>query len=426
MLSMIRPRLFASSEDLTEYLVGKQSSAHYQIYGVLETDRPLDEGLLALAVKWAYEAIPVLNCQLVLDSERPYWKRRLSCNRRELYSMVETKDADYAIQSFMSVSLDPCQDALVQVQLVRTTGKDFLCVKISQVCCDAIGIKEYTRVLAEAYNALAKGRAFAQKDFSERRDLDLILEHFGVKRYQQIPKAGSAAPFKPAPFPSLSGEYSLPRWSKCFLDKNEYVKLKNYAAAKTATIHDVLLTAFSRAYPPITGQLNKEYSVIVTTDLRCFAPKICPVVNFSGSFVVNTASYEGESFAAALIKLSQAIKRKKSSLSGIHEALRLNEALRLSYADLAKEIAHKRLGAEFCAPRFCGTGFFSQEVMFFGEAAVTKAYILPPPVFAPGFLLLLSTYNNILTIAAGYYQPAVSKETMDILLRSILQELRQL
>jgi NRPS condensation-like uncharacterized protein len=422
MLNMIKPRLYASSEDLANYVLGKKLSAHYQVFAVLEIDEHLDASLLILAAKWAYQAVPVLSCQLVLDGERPYWKRRLSCNRQELCSVVETQDVDYAIQSFMSVSLDPCQDALVQLRLVRKADRDLLCVKISHACSDAVGLKEYIATLAAAYNALVEGRAFVQKPFSDRRDLNLIMEHLGVKSYQEIARSINAMPCVAAGFPSLSKENSLPRWVKCSFDKNEYSKLRNYAAAQAATVNDALLTAFFRAYPKISGQLNTEYSAIVTADLRRFAKKVSPVANFSGRFRVTAASYEGESFTAALARVVHTTKKETNTMPGVVESLRWSEVLRLSYANFVQQVEAET--GDLCPPFFANTGFFSPEFIFFGQAAVSKAYILPPPLFAPGFMLLVSTYNNILTISAGYYQPAVPKQTMDILLTNIFKEIR--
>lgn len=425
MLNMMRPRLFASSEDLANYVIGKKASLHYQIFCVLEVDGKLDISLLMLAAKWAYQAGTVLNCQLVVDAEQPYWKHRLSYNRQEICSMVETEDIDYAIQSFMSVSLDPCQDALVQVRLFRKSSQDYLCVKISHACSDAVGVKEYVALLAEAYNALAKGQAFTHKPVTMRRDLKLILEHLGLNNYQELPKDGSAAPVPTAGFPALSREYSIPRWTKCFLNKAEYNKLKNYASAKHVTLNDVLLTAFGRAYAKLTQQ--QEYSVIVTIDLRRFSSKVSMVANFSGGFIVNAASYPGEGFATALVRAEQATKKAKGGLPGVHEALKLDKTLERSFLEFQEQIASERLkamGQGTCPPLFSNTGFFSSEVICFGETAIKNAYLLPPPLFAPGFLLLTSTYDDILTISAGYYQPAVPRETMDILMSGMLQELK--
>ncbi|MCE5284554.1 MAG: hypothetical protein LLG02_01715 [Pelosinus sp.] len=426
MLNMIRPCLYASSEDLAHYLIGQKASQHYQIFCVLEADGNLDERLLMLAAKWAYQAEPVLSCQLVPDAEKPYWKRRISYNHQEICSMVETEDVDYAVQSFMAVSLDPCQDSLVQVRLVRKANKDFLCVKISHVCCDAVGIKEYIAILAEAYNALTKGQAFTRKSVTGRRDLTLILEQLGLKNYQELPKRHSVMSTYTRGFPALSREHSIPRWGKCFIGKNEYNKLKNYAAASAVTVHDVLLTAFSRAYPRITGQLNIEYSVIVTTDLRRFAQNVSAVANFSGGFMVNAANYAGESFAAALARVARTTQKGKSGLPGVNESLELNEALRLSFADFSRQFANQSKALEdgSCPPLFSNTGFFTQQVIRLGETTVSNAYILPPPLFAPGFLLLMSSYDNILAISAGYYQPAVPKETVDIFMKDMLQELK--
>ncbi len=68
-------------------------------------------------------------------------------------------------------------------------------------------------------------------------------------------------------------------------------------------------------------------------------------------------------------------------------------------------------------------GFISKSLIKFGDNVVTDAYIAPPIVRAPGIILVASTYNGIITLGAGYYEPSVRKADMERLLNTIRDEL---
>jgi NRPS condensation-like uncharacterized protein len=59
----------------------------------------------------------------------------------------------------------------------------------------------------------------------------------------------------------------------------------------------------------------------------------------------------------------------------------------------------------------------------FGECTVTDAFIVPPVVAAPGFLLMVGTYNDIVTLAGGFYEAQASREDISKLLGKIRHEL---
>ena len=67
----------------------------------------------------------------------------------------------------------------------------------------------------------------------------------------------------------------------------------------------------------------------------------------------------------------------------------------------------------------------SDNLLKFGKRTVTDAYIVPPTVRAPGLLLMVSTYNGIMTLSAGYYEASMPDGIIEALLHSIKDELIQ-
>jgi NRPS condensation-like uncharacterized protein len=76
-----------------------------------------------------------------------------------------------------------------------------------------------------------------------------------------------------------------------------------------------------------------------------------------------------------------------------------------------------------CAPVLSNVGIVSKALIKFGDKVVTDAYIIPPVVRSPGLLLMTSTYNGVLTLAAGYYQDSILRENVEKLLNKIKDEL---
>jgi NRPS condensation-like uncharacterized protein len=83
------------------------------------------------------------------------------------------------------------------------------------------------------------------------------------------------------------------------------------------------------------------------------------------------------------------------------------------------------MGDNLCSATLSNVAFVSESPIKFGEKTVTDAYIIPPAVRAPGLLLLVSTYNGVLTLSLGYYKGSMHKRDAKGLLnkiRSILIE----
>ena len=74
-------------------------------------------------------------------------------------------------------------------------------------------------------------------------------------------------------------------------------------------------------------------------------------------------------------------------------------------------------------PGLSNLGYISNSLIRFGKNIVTDAYIIPPAIRAPGFLLLASSYNGILTMSIGYSKASISQRYMEGLLNTIKNEL---
>jgi NRPS condensation-like uncharacterized protein len=70
-------------------------------------------------------------------------------------------------------------------------------------------------------------------------------------------------------------------------------------------------------------------------------------------------------------------------------------------------------------------GIISKSIIKFGEATVNNAFFIPPVVSAPGVLLEVGTYNDIVTMSAGFFENTVLRNDMKRLLNNIKDELME-
>jgi NRPS condensation-like uncharacterized protein len=125
-----------------------------------------------------------------------------------------------------------------------------------------------------------------------------------------------------------------------------------------------------------------------------------------------------ESFNCTLTRVMRETKKIKEGLPG------LNDAMGGEYVDKASftyfnnyfkpifEISEVKVQCadsigNMAYPVISDLGYISSSLIRFGENVVTDAFIIPTAVRAPGFQLLISTYNDILTLSTGYYRGSI-------------------
>jgi len=135
----------------------------------------------------------------------------------------------------------------------------------------------------------------------------------------------------------------------------------------------------------------------------------------------------GESYNETLARIVPLMNEIKNNRPGLQSTIGLE---RLEKMPLCSTIDYYKMVSKWptvcgdkCAPVLSNLGYISGDLLKFGDSTVTDAYIIPPVVQAPGFLLLVSTYNGIMTLAAGYYENSVQDKQIEVLIEKIRDEL---
>jgi NRPS condensation-like uncharacterized protein len=166
--------------------------------------------------------------------------------------------------------------------------------------------------------------------------------------------------------------------------------------------------------------------------LRRYLPgnKAEAIRNFSGGVIIRVARLLGEPFEGTLSRVTSVMNRKKNqnpgyqSATGSERAEKLGFHRFLAFSKFMSQVSEiSSQNSFFCSPGLSNVGIISKSLIKFGENVVTEAYFIPPVVRAPGFLLVASSYNGIMTLAAGYYEGSISRRYLEKLLNKIKDEL---
>jgi NRPS condensation-like uncharacterized protein len=427
----------ANGHEICNY-VARYGLANFQIQAVMKFDGHLDFNKLSRAVRLSVDAQPIFGCRFI-ESDPPYWKRLNDIDNITFCSLEETGNSEEAVQRFIESPLDMDNDPMVKLKLIRAEQYDTLCVKINHTCCDAAGVKEYIQLLSGIYCSIdQENNAYLPKPrIGGRKDQERLFSTLGIKN----PEAGwnplLEIPKTMWTFPLKQSSMDAARFQVCRLSQEQLQLIYTFGKARGATVNDLILTAYYRAMFDISHSLyGVPMEIASTIDLRRYLPdqKTEAIRNLSGGFNTRIARVKDEPFEGTLSRVMHLMNKIKSGRPGLKNAMgaecveKMNFPKIVAYfkgTSLVSDIAsqYSASGSDMCFPGLSNVGFISKSLIKFGENVVTGAYIVPPAVRAPGFLILPCTYNGVLTLTIGYYKDSIRRKDVVGLLNKIKDEL---
>ncbi len=426
----------ADAHDICNY-VARYDMANYQIQAIMKLDGRLDFEKLKKAVRLSVDAEPVLGCRFVKKS-KPYWKRYDDIDNVEFCSYEETDNADEAVEKFLESPLDIDNGPMVKVKLIRSKEADILGLKICHVCCDAAGSREYIHLLSDIYCRInSRDDGFVPNP--SKRDKNDYYRLLNALKENPAPSwdLSTQTAMPTWKFPWLKSQVGVTEFVTCRLPDGYLDIMKRYGKDKGATINDLILTALFRAMFEISDPpYDVPMDIPLTIDLRKFLPdkKAGAIRNLSGGVVIRLDRKPDEAFEETLsriVALTSEVKKGRPSIRGLKwgeviESMNFHHICAFFKAEsqLINLISENPVNVfDKCCPILSNFGFISKSPLYFGENAVTDAYIIPPVVRAPGILLVASTYNGVITLGVGYYKGSVQRSDMEGLLTKIRDEL---
>lgn len=420
----------ANGHDIYNY-VARYGMANFKIQAIMQLDGRLDPDKFLKAIRLSVDVEPVFGCRFIRNHP-PYWKRLDDINNTIFCTFEENDNLDDAVQRFMESPLDMDNDPMVKLKVISSGLYDTLCVQINHTCCDGTGAKEYLKLLSDIYSCIDKGDYVPKPNSRTRQDQDRLFSELGITDPEaawdpllEVPKTMWTFPWQPAKVDITPIAHVV----VCRLPNGHIDQMYQYGKARGARINDIIMTAFYRVMFEMSQPLyGIPMDISSTVDLRRYLPnqKTEAIRNFSGGFDTRMARLAEEPFEGTLSRVVAMMNEIKKRRPGLQSAVGLERVEKANFHETLafyQNLSQCSSYVDKCAPVISNLGFIDKSLIKFGEIVVTDAYIVPPAVSAPGVLLCISSYNDILTLAISYYQGQVNGDHIVRLLELIKKEL---
>ncbi|MHA1743039.1 MAG: condensation domain-containing protein [Candidatus Heimdallarchaeota archaeon] len=421
-------KIAATAMDKLTYLL--RETGDQMIHLVITYEGHINFPILKKAMEQSFIAEPILGCKFVEHPRKPYW---IQINQQEWENycqLINSRNFEKELFEFVTEEFDGTKDLPVKICIFRQTNRDQLCLKVTHTAMDGAGMLEYMQLLDKLYQELLKNPHFkAQPNLRGSRGLEQVLKHFKLQKKTRVfwqyksPKPGWAFPWVDT---KQTGRTFIVRR----LPEERFQRIKQYGKERKATINDILLAAFYRAFAKLTNAPYGERMVnVVTVNLRTYleAKRAEAICNLSASIYPYLAIEKNELFKKTLHKIQEAMNRFKENLPGIGSAFFVNNLFgRLPFRRLKKltqKLIKKHLETKKTHPIFTNVGLVKKDQLTLGKLQPTDAYLITPIMFAPGFIFGMMTFEKKMSFSIGFCEGSYSRESVEQFLDYFIEEL---
>lgn len=424
-------------QDRMNYLLGLYS-ADQQINEVLYFPVGISEEILEKSVRITLQLQPVLNSRFV-ENDIPYWEEHSPNTNSPICLFAEGNDQEVEMMAidFIQESGDRIQGPMVQTKLLRGTTTDILVVKLSHLCSDGAGVKEYIKLLGTIYSQLSSGQSKEQiiKEYSEEkesfRDQSLVFKYTGISDIKSAYRPSQDQQASLWSFPSQPNKNAYPQMSVRRISHEQTLRLIQLTKAQHATLNDVIMAAYFRVlsrFAVYAEPRTAEKMIGITIDLRRYLPNHTTVAicNLSGMEMPVIKMEDDETFSQTLVRVKQSMDKIKSQNPGLSSAagMELLAGMNLSAVKkMYKQQYEQALQMGMTLPLLTNFGVIADEPIRFGEIQAEDGYMTSPIMYAPFFTMGASSYDGRLTLTIGYHTPDTSKEKVEQFLNQVVNEL---
>lgn len=418
----------ASAQDKIQYI--SLATCNGVVQCVFTLDSCLNEDLFFKSFDLVLDSEVILQCQWVNNSVSPYWLRSEE-KHKDRFKLLEVVDVQQAVEEFISSSIDPTTDSLVQLRIFRHQGEntlqDTFCLKMSHVVSDGSGLRYFLQSLAETYGVLQNDQEHTPSPVTVRRDGWQVLDKLPAKKRWQLLQKGKKNFLKPGqlkvPFSNCTHKKQIYITYK--LDREQIENLIQYAKDRGATLNQVMLTGFARALRRFTNAGSDVLLPIINTlDVRHYLrhgdmPKIC---NLSVPLISNIHVNQEDSFADTLSFVKSDLISQKRAMPGVLPAIAMEILFLIPFAWvdwLLTQAFDQAAESGIGTPLFSDVG--NTDIPIPGHQVV-YSYGLGPVAYAPAFMMTASTFRNTVTLAVGFCESSISRSDMGKMFDLMVEE----
>ncbi len=411
-------RIKAETFDIMQYFYG--SVHHPLIRCVLRFDGHIREEVLKNAVNLSICSVPQLSCCFCARGWRPFWQDCGFTAENMVSVTEEAADYDKQCEKLLTAAIDITSQPPLKISLVKGESSDTLCITVHHMLCDAAGFKEYLYLLCAYYNfCCGLGARPDSKPYSRRAGL-LFSNMSFMERIRlltsQYPVPGHE---KQLTFSMQGG--SKPAFVFRGISADQFLRIKQNAKSRNATVNDALLTAYIRVLHRELG-LN-SITVPCPVDLRKYLPAGCKygITNLTSNYICQIDFKENETFEETLKKVSDQMKQQKSDKRCLKGVFLLDFIFHMLPFPVLQRIFPKIFTIPVVS--YSNLGIVDGGCLRFGNAAVQDVRMAAAVKKVPYFQLTVSTFDCCCCLNSNLYASEQDKEKLKRILNEIEEEL---
>ncbi|MDR1061816.1 MAG: hypothetical protein LBL83_11570 [Clostridiales bacterium] len=395
----------------------------------------VDLRALKQAVDLSIHVIPLIGCCFSDSRNRPRWVEK-NFTSEDMIRVIEADssagdNAERQIARLLSSDFDAAKEPPLNILLIRRAYGDTLCVIISHMVCDGGGFKQYLYLLGNLYTALESGRPVSIQPFNPQvctRGLQPLFKGVKLKEKARIlcskNNAYGSANKKGQQGVSFGKDGSEPHMKTRGISNGHFERLKSFAKMHGATVNDILMALYARAFCKNTG--TEKIMLPSTMDLRKFMP---PGANFGIS------NYASTCMCHISVQATDSLADTLRQVSGQMWAHKTGNAIlkpTLFWDMLTHFLPYSLVKLYFAnvvtvpAILYSNLGILDQNLLRFGNLLIENAYSTSSIKPAPYLQINASTYNGCCTLCCDFYGSDIDEKWVNVLLDDICAEIESL
>lgn len=379
----------------------------------------LDSLRLKQAVALLADSFPLIRCNLHMLRGKPVW-----CDGGytpdDIVSLIETEDKEAAQNGFLMQEIDERHGPQMKIALLKTSGKDGLCIIMNHMLCDAAGFKEVLYRLASLYTALESGIAVKNDPMMINRTVAQISKSLPLKtRFGMYFHREKLSPRGKQRF-SFEGNPATPFIERRTVSKDAFMRIKKYAASRTATVNDVFTAACIRVLASVFG---KPDILPCAVDIRRFIHdrRAAGVCNLVTTISCDIGQELPASFEDTLPLVKNCMDTRKNDPSCMKNLVLLEKL----FKTVPFGIASAALKKVFNNPpvSFTNIGILDEQKLTFGTTALTDAFMTGSIKYPDYFQMSLSTFKGKADCCVNLYGTENDRRIIASFLDALMKEL---
>ena len=410
-------KIHAEAFDIMQYYY---RSAHEPFIHCQIRCSHLDEDCLKTAVDLSKRRIPLIGCSF--DIAEHCWRQQ-NFTAEEIVSVV-TVNSDTICDAgkYLVSSIDIFSEPQLKIFLIRGQKSDTICFIMNHMICDGAGFKEYLYLLSNLYSKCRKGLNTECELQASVRSMKPLLARFTFAEKIAIlfSKPDVSNKHRSLTYP-LQGDKESPFIVTRCIPKDQFQAIKAAAKKRSATLNDMILTAYIRTLSQETGERN--ISIPCPVDLRKY---ISPdekigICNLTSNLICNVELRPDEQFEQTLKNISLQMQRQKSSVLCLKDPILLNFA----FHALPEKVLSKLFRKLFTIPvlSYTNLGIINQSLLQFDGSTILDCFITGAIKYTPYFQISVSTYNDVCTLSCNMHGTPDDRKKIEHFLQEVHKEL---